>query len=308
MTSRRRILLGVTCLVALLVLARGETPGEAATGRLGALEAKIRTLTRSVRAQWGIYVKCLETGEELAFDADRPMDTMSVIKIPIMVEAFRQAEEGRLDLDRRITIQARDQRPGTGVLRRISPGESLTLRDLIALMIEISDNTATDLVLAKVGGPDPVNRLMESWGLRSIRVTGYTQQWFQALAAAPSMERFHLDGRTPFGLSSPRDTGLLLERISRGQAVSPRASKQMLAILREQIFSSRLPRYVTGYELPHKTGDFMPFIGNDVGILESPRRHVVISVFTAGHTGSGPVLEEAIARIGESVAEYFAAP
>ena len=81
----------------------------------------------------------------------------------------------------------------------------------------------------------------------------------------------------------------------------------MLQIMRGQVYSSRLPRYVSGFRIPHKTGDFLPYIGNDVGVLESPSRHVVISVFTANHFGAGVNLEDAIGRVTQLTANYFAA-
>jgi hypothetical protein len=77
--------------------------------------------------------------------------------------------------------------------------------------------------------------------------------------------------------------------------------------MRGQVYSSRLPKYVTGFRVPHKTGDFLPYIGNDVGILESRGRNVVVSVFTARHFGLGPQLEDTIGRVAELVANYFAA-
>jgi hypothetical protein len=77
--------------------------------------------------------------------------------------------------------------------------------------------------------------------------------------------------------------------------------------MRRQLYSSRLPRYVSGFRIPHKTGDFLPYIGNDVGILESNSRRVVMSVFTAKHFGAGVNLEDAIGRIAELTANYFAA-
>ena len=80
----------------------------------------------------------------------------------------------------------------------------------------------------------------------------------------------------------------------------------MLQILRGQVYSSRLPRYISGYRIPHKTGDFLPFIGNDVGVLEGQSRRIVMSVFTANHFGAGDRLEEAIGRISELAANYFA--
>lgn len=272
---------------------------------LARLEANIDRIAKSVNATWGIYMKCLETGEEIALNADQPMDTMSVIKIPLMVEAFRQIEAGKFALTDRVTLADAAKRPGTGVIRSLDAGASLTIKDLLTLMIIVSDNTATDLLFEKIGGIEPVNRLMDSYGLKSIRAIGTAQSWFAALAAAPSRDAFHQQAKTPFGLSSPRDMGQLLEKIEKGEAVSKSASDQMLQILRGQVYTSRLPKYVTGFRVPHKTGDFLPYTANDVGILESPQRRIVVSVFTARHYGAGPHLEDAIGRIAELVANYF---
>lgn len=270
------------------------------------LETNIRRITRSVNATWGIYIKCLETGDEIALDADRQMETMSVIKIPLMAEAFRQIEAGKMALTDRITLTEAVKRPGTGVIQSLDPGVQLTVKDLLTLMIIVSDNTATDLMYDKIGGPPALNRLMSEWGLKSIRSLGTSEMWFTALRAASSAEVFHREAKTPFGLSSPRDMGRLLEKIEKGEAVSKEASAMMLQIMRRQVYRTRLPRFVSGYALPHKTGDFLPYVGNDVGILESPSRHIVICVFTANHFGEGDRLEEAIGRIAELAANYFA--
>ena len=273
---------------------------------LSRLQASIERITKSINADWGIYIKCLETGEEIAIDADHQMDTMSVIKIPLMVEAFRQIETGKFSLGDKITLKESDKRPGTGIIRSLDPGAILTIKDLLTLMIIVSDNTATDLMYAKVGGLEPVNQLAQSYGLKNTRAVLTGEAWFKAIAAAPSRDQFHRDGKTPFGLSSPRDIGKLLEMIERGQAVSKKSSDLMLQMLRGQVYSSRLPKYVTGFRVPHKTGDFLPYIANDVGILESPSRNIVVSVFTAHHYGSGAYLEDAIGRVAEQVADYFA--
>jgi beta-lactamase class A len=270
------------------------------------LEDNIARITRSVNAQWGIYIKCIETGEEVAIDADRQMDTMSTIKVPLMVEAFRQIEAGRFKLTDRITLDDAAKRPGTGVLRSLDAGATLTIKDLLTLMNIISDNSATDLLFDKVGGVAAVNALMDSYGLKSIRATAPGSAWFKALRAAASRDEFHRQGKTPYGLSSPRDMGKLLEMISIGKAVSKEASGQMIQIMRGQIYSSRLPKYVIGYTIPHKTGDFLPYIANDVGIFENEKRHIVVCVFTAHHYGIGAQLEDAIARIGELIGNYFA--
>ena len=301
-SSRLRVAL-VTVLVAAPVLAF-QQPQQVSP--LDRLKANIERITRSVNAKWGIYIKCIETGEEIAINADETMDTMSVIKIPLMAEVFRQIEAGKFSLTDKIPVKESDKRPGTGVIRSLDAGVALTVKDLITLMIIVSDNTATDMLFEKVGGVEPVNKLMQSYGLNTIKATGPSDVWFKALRAEPDTLKFHMEGKTPYGLSSPRDLGKLLEKINKGEAVSKQASEQMLQIMRGQVYSSRLPKYVTGFRVPHKTGDFLPYIGNDVGILESPNRHIVISVFTAHHNGIGPNLEDAIGRIGEQIANYFA--
>lgn len=294
------------CALLCLTILAGAQPA-AQPAPIQRLESNIRQITRSLNADWGVYIKCIETGEEIAIDADRQMDTMSVIKIPLMVEAFRQIEAGKFALTDRIPITEQAKRPGTGVIRSLDPGAQLTIKDLLTLMVIVSDNTATDLIFDKVGGTEPVNRLMADWGLNSIRATGTADVWFKALRAAGGAEKFHREGKTPFGLSSPRDMGKLLEKIEKAEAVSKKASDQMLSIMRGQLYSTRLPRYVSGFRIPHKTGDFLPYIGNDVGILESPARRVVMSVFTAHHYGAGVNLEDAIGRVAELTANYFAA-
>ncbi len=273
---------------------------------LARLQTNIERIARSVNAQWGIYIKCIETGEEIAINADETMDTMSVIKIPLMAEIFRQIEAGKFALTDRVTLKETDKRPGTGVIRSLDAGAILTIKDLITLMIIVSDNSATDMLFEKVGGVEPVNKLMRDFGLNTIKATGRTDVWFKAIAAEPDRWKFHTEAKTPFGLSSSRDMGRLLEKIHKGEVVSKQACEQMLQIMRGQVYSSRLPKYVTGFRVAHKTGDFLPYIGNDVGILESPNRHIVMSVFTARHNGIGSNMEDAIGRIAEQVANFFA--
>ena len=270
------------------------------------LRASIERITRSINATWGIYIKCLETGELIEMNAAAQMDTMSVIKIPIMVEAFRQIDAGKFALTDRVKLREEDKRPGTGVMRTFDPGADFSIKDVITLMIIVSDNTATDLMFAKVGGIEPVNKLMTEYGLTVTRAIAPASEWFRALRDAKSSADFYREGKHPFGLSSARDIGVLLERIKTGKAISKPASDQMLAIMRGQLYRTRLPKYVSNFNVPHKTGDFLPYIGNDCGIFESRDRNIVVSVFTANHFGSGAILEDAIGRVGEQVADYFA--
>ena len=276
---------------------------------LETLQSRIEAITRSINAHWGIFVKSLDTGEEVALNADNQMDTMSTIKIPLMVEAYRQAAEGKFKLSEKHTLQDSEKRPGTGILQRWDDGTVLSWKDIIDLMIIVSDNTATDLVYGKVGGPQAVNKLMDSYGYDKIRATGFAEDWFKALRERNDAAAFHREAKHPFGLATPRQMGLLLEKLEKGETVSKEASEQMLRHLRGQLYASRIPRYLSFTNFssrpPHKTGDFLPYIGNDVGVLEGGGKRVVVSIFTANHFGNGTVLEDAIGRITQLIADYF---
>jgi beta-lactamase class A len=270
------------------------------------VKASIERTTRSVNAAWGIYVKSLETSEEIAIDADRQMETMSTIKIPLMVEVLEQIKAGKFALADKYTFVQADSQPGTGTIQRLDPGAVMTIKDLITMMIIVSDNTATEVLYRMVGGPEAVNRRMDALGLKNTRAMNVPSRWFPSLRSAPTTEQFYREGKYPFGLTTPREMGLLLEMMERGTLVDKNASDLMLRIMRGQLYRTRIPRYVTGYTIPHKTGDFLPYVGDDVGILEAPGRTIVISVFTGNHYGSGEALENAIGLVAKEVADYFA--
>jgi beta-lactamase class A len=269
------------------------------------LQTAIETITRSINATWGIYVKAIETGEEVAIGADRQMETMSTIKIPLMVEVFEQIKAGKFKLTDKYTFVQADSQPGTGTIQRLDPGAVMTVKDLITMMIIVSDNTATEVLYRMVGGPDAVNARMATIGLKNTRAMNVPSKWFPELRGAPSTEQFYRDGKYPFGLTTPREMGRLLEMMERGSLVDKPSSDLMLQIMRGQLYRTRIPRYVTGYRIPHKTGDFLPYVGDDVGVLEGQGRTIVLSIFTGNHFGSGEALENAIGLVSKEVADYF---
>ena len=250
-------------------------------------------------------MKSLETGEEIAIDADRQMETMSTIKIPLMIEAFEQIKAGKFKLTDKYTFVEKDSQPGTGTIQRLDYGAVMTVKDLLTMMIIVSDNTATEVLYRMVGGPDAVNARMEALGLKTTRAMNVPSKWFPALRAAPTTEQFYRDGKSPFGFSTPREMGRLLEMMERGTLVDKPSSDLMLRIMRGQLYRTRIPRYVTGYTIPHKTGDFLPYVGDDVGVLEAPGKTIILTVFTGNHFGSGEVLENAIGLVSKEVADYF---
>ena len=250
-------------------------------------------------------MKSLQTGEEIAVDADRQMETMSTIKIPLMIEVFEQIKAGKFKLTDKYTFVETDSQPGTGTIQRLDYGATMDVKDLITMMIIVSDNTATEVLYRMVGGPDAVNARMQALGLKTTRAMNVPSKWFPQLRSAPTTEQFYRDGKFPFGYSTPREMGRLLEMMERGTLVDKPSSDLMLRIMRGQLYRTRIPRYVTGYTIPHKTGDFLPYVGDDVGMLEAPGKTIILTVFTGNHFGSGEVLENAIGLVAKDVADYF---
>src|SRR5207247_6790041 len=146
----------------------------------------------------------------------------------------------------------------------------------------------------------------ETMGLKKTQAVTNGAGWFAALRAAPSTEQFYREGKHPFGLSTPREMGSLLEQMERGTLGDKASSDAMLRIMRGQLYRTRIPRYITGFTIPHKTGDFLPYVGDDVGMLEAPGRTIILTVFTGNHFGSGETLENAIGLVARDIADYFA--
>lgn len=313
-------------ILGVFALAAAVAPLQARQADDAALEERTRARLDSLDAIATIFARHVPTGREIAIDADRPMNTLSVIKLPVMVLAFRDAEAGRLDLDERYTIRAEDLRRGSGLLQTFAVGLSPTYRDLITQMIITSDNTATDIMIRTVG-LERVNRMLDSLGYRETRLrmtTGdlFREVWVRADPAHASMtdrqvyergfpndaraaERsFALEGDSTrwLGRSTARETSRLLEQILEGELASRAHSDEMLAILRRQFYSSRLPQRLAGRaSVAHKTGDWPPIAGNDVGILIYQGGPTIVAIYTNQNRGSFFDLEATLGRIAEDL-------
>src|SRR5215208_2522455 len=185
----------------------------------------------------------LTTGEELARNDQRSMLTASVFKLPLLVEVFRQAEAGALDLDERVTLRAEDVVRGSGILRDFGPGLQPTLRDLAMMMVIVSDNSATNLLLDRVGGPQRVNATMRDLKLPSIVI--HRRIVFGEITTNGSLAE-----------AARRDLMRLVVMLAREELVSPAASQAMLAILGRQRYLEQAPRFVA----------YRPYAGDFAGM------------------------------------------
>ncbi len=275
---------------------------------LDRLKASIERIIGGTSAQWGVYMKSLETGEDLAINADRSMETASTIKLALLAEVFGQIKAGRLKLTDTYSVTKDDQVGGTGIIQDLDVGDTLTIKDLATLMVIVSDNTATDVLFRAVGGPAVVARRMQDMGFTETRPQWTVHGYFAALTAASDRLRFNSDPHNRFGQTTAREMGRLLEMMERGQLVDQASSDMMLQIMRRQLYRTRIPRYLdAGWRVPHKTGELPPYVADDVGVLERPGHRIVLTVLTDQREGAGSyeMLEDAIGRVAQQVAEYY---
>ncbi len=252
---------------------------EAMLRRLEALTGRIAFLCRDT-----------VTGETLRYHADEPVTAASVIKLCVLAEAFRQREAGELDFDASVRIRPEDKKPSCGALTYLHDGLEVTVRDLAVLMIILSDNTATNLLIDRLG-TERINAFMTALGL-SDRTRCRRKLFEPALAARGITNHVTAD-----------DIGLLLEQMLRGELVSPAASREMLDILRDQRLNGKMPFHLKPRGIPcaHKTGeDYDDGITHDVGIIFAA--HPVIFCFLA-EGADVPAAERALQDLALMAAE-----
>ncbi len=230
------------------------------------------------------YGEDLATGEVCEYQADVPVIAASVIKLPILAEAFRQAEAGEASMEETFRIKPEQKMPSCGALSYLHDGVQVTLRDLCVLMIILSDNTATNILIDRLG-MESINQTINRLGLKD---TVLRRRLFDAAASARGIEN----------TITAREMGLLLKKLYRGEAVSPQADGEMLRILKNQRLNGKMPFFLHGVPIAHKTGED-DGITHDVGIVYAP--HPLILCFTSQRTDV-PAFE----RLIQDAAEAFA--
>jgi len=266
----------------------------------------------------GVWVKHLTTGEEAAVRADEAFNSASVIKLTVLALAFDMADKGQLSLSDRITINASDYRGGSGVFQFNDPGLQPTLRDVLLQMVITSDNTATDLAIAKVGGVERVNAWIRDHGYGdALRLNSTVKDLFAKYRALPKgasyNEKTNADRGYWLGDMTPRATGQLIESFetcSEGKAKPPAVAAQkscadMIRMMRaQQSGARRLPHFLS-VAVAHKTGDFPPVLANDVGVIYARSGPIVVSLFLNGIHGPYGEAEDRIGHVAQLIVEYF---
>ncbi len=210
----------------------------------------------------GLYYRALGQAREETHNPDLPLVAASVIKIPIMVTAFRDIAAGRLDENEIVTIKREDKMPSCGALTYMHDGLEVTLSDLITLMIILSDNTAANLLIDRLT-PDHVNRTMEDLNIPGIALR---RRLFEPELSARGIQN----------TVTARGIGTLLERMATGTLLGKDVDGRMIDILLNQRLNGKLPFYLhgKGIRCAHKTGEDDD-ITHDVGIIYTERPFVL---------------------------------
>src|SRR5689334_7841321 len=261
---------------------------------IAALRAQIERVIPRMRGQVGVAIKHAESGTELMINADQAYPMASTYKVPILVELFYQRAAGKLSLSDRVEVTPLDVHPGgTIALLLDGPGLQMSVHNLINLMMRVSDNSAADILLGRIGSANVTAR-MRSLGLDKIRVDRSTLEMIldqegvdfstvstlqiaqireredavDAQTAARANERFNA---TEKDVATPRQMTALVEKIYRGEIVDRASSDEIIEFMNHSMIGqARMPALLPeGTRVVHKTGT----IGgstNDTGIIFLP--------------------------------------
>lgn len=229
---------------------------------------------------------------DIGFGEDKVYSSASTIKVPILIEALRQADQGILNLDEKVTVTSSDLVSGGGIIRHLSDNQILSLRDLLFLMITLSDNTATNMMIERVG-MEAVNQACQDIGCEDTKLQRYMLQSVQPKD----------------NLTTAKDMALIMEAAYEGDILNDEGKEEFLRIMGEQKLTSNLPVYRdgdthSGVSAYHKGGSLgSTSVRHDIGMFTYNDDVVYVSVLTE-HV-SKKTAHLAMAQIGESIMDYL---
>jgi beta-lactamase class A len=230
------------------------------------LDATIQDTDKSLDGVLGVHILDLTTNHSVSLNADEIFPTASTIKIAILAELFHQAQQGKLNLNEIYTLQSSDLVGGSGIASALTPGTTkLTLRDVAALMISVSDNSMTNVIIDRIGMQN-VNALLDSFGLTHTRLR---RKMMDIKAAAEGREN----------ISTPREISQLLEALYRGKVLNKQFADDffnLLCIHKESYIPRNLPEDL---RIANKPGE-LEGVRNDCGIVFTIKRPYIVCVMS----------------------------
>jgi beta-lactamase class A len=254
------------------------------------LDAKVHAEDQQLDGVMGVMITDLSNSHSISLNADEVFPTASSIKIAILAELYRQVQQGKLKLTDMYTLNSADFVGGSGITNVLTPGATqLTLRDVAALMISVSDNSATNVIIDRVG-MDNVNALLDGLGLTHTRLR---RKMMDVKAAAEGREN----------VATPREMTLLLEALYRGKVLNKQLTEDYFNLLSVPK-SSYIPRDLPeDLRVANKPGE-LEGVRTDSGIVFTGNRPFAISVMTS-YVGRERDAGDAITRISTAAWRMF---
>ncbi len=250
-------------------LAFGQTP----------VDTQVREALKGFEGKVFVFSQNLDTGATYSLGGDERVRTASTIKLAAMAAVFQAVADGQATFTEPVTLRNDDKVSGSGVMHELSDGVTLPLADVLRLMIVLSDNTATNLIIDRFTA-DRVNAEMDKLGLKATRlnrkVRGDGNQlkapsgWSEA-GKLPENQKFGL------GVTTPHEMVTLLEKLEKGQVVSPEASKEMLAVMKRNQDQECIRRSLQDLTVANKSGA-LDALRSDVGIVYTPHGRVAMAI------------------------------
>src|SRR5438105_12454966 len=230
------------------------------------LEASIAEVDRNLDGVLGVAIEDLTTGQKYLLHADEVFPQASSIKIAVLAELYHQAQQGKLKLTDLYTVQSSDLVPDSDIMLGLTPGATrITLRDLATMMVAVSDNSATNVLIDRVG-MENVNSMLEGLGLHATRLR---RKMMDLKAASEGREN----------LSTPREMMALLEAIYRGKLLGPGMKDDFFKILSTPKESSMLQGLPDDAVAANKPGE-LEAVRNDSGIVFVKNRPYILCIMT----------------------------
>lgn len=246
------------------------TKGTARSVAGKSLDEEVKAQLALFKGTVSIFAKNLDTGESYALGADDRVRTASTIKIAVMVEAFARVAEGRAKWTDELVLTKAARFAGSGVLPELADGLHLTLRDAVNLMMVISDNTATNLVLDYLS-TDAVNARMDSLGFKQIRILRRVGSGGESVAG-----RIVDNKRFGLGVATSREMVGLLEKLDRGEIVNKAAAKEMIELMKREQNHFAIGRTMD-VEMATKYGA-LDRLRSSIGIIYSKQGRIAMAI------------------------------
>lgn len=254
------------------------------------LAERIQQIAAEAGGLVAVAARDLKQGRSLDRHAKERFPAASVIKICILVELLARVEDGDLRQEDRLVVKPEEKMPGSGVLTMLHDGLELTLEDLAHLMIVISDNTASNMLIDHLGC-NRINARMQSLGMRG---SALQRKFFDMAARDRGQDNWVAAG----------DLADLLAGLERGEVVSATVGERALAIMRKQQFDGRIPRLLpSGTKVANKTGTISG-VSHDAGVIYAPTGPLALAVLTKDCV-SPAAAETAIRQVALAVYEEW---